>query len=232
MKRTVAILGITLIVAVGVAAASAPGQSFRRSCPNPDGGNCLGRLKGGTYHTSSFHPAFTYSVPSGWGNYWDVHELFLLVPPSGNFLGVAGHVSDFIEVYRGVAAAAPGCIPNQAPGVAFTPNGIAHWLRTKKGLVTTRPISASVGGLHGLRLDIHISKTWTKTSHCSSGHPVIQLITGPPGLVHTVYPHVNIRLYLLHYQAGTLAVEIEDVHKAHPHLAAYSRLVRRIKFGK
>lgn len=190
-------------------------------------------MAAGTYQTTTFHPAITYTVPTGWSNFEDLPGNFLLVPPSGNLPGVNAGTSDYIGIYTSIGAAAPRCRDGYAPGVGFTPKAIAHWLRTKRGLVTTRPIAASVGGLHGLRLDIQLSSTWKKTCPYSNGKPTIQLITGvpPSGLVHNMQRHLTIRLYLLRYRAGTLAVEVDDVHKGHPNLDAYSRLLRQLKFG-
>ena len=232
VKQALSITGVALLVAVGVTAASALG-AVGNTCPNPDGGTCLGALSAGTYQTSTFHPAITYTVPSGWSNFEDLPGDFLLVPPSGSLGGVNVGTSDYIGIYTSIGAAAPGCADGYAPGVGFTPKSIAHWFTRERGLVTTRPISASVGRLHGLRLDMHLSSTWKKTCRYNHGKPTVQLIVGvpPSGLVHTMIPHLTIRLYLLHYHAGTLAVEIDDVHKGHPHLGAYSRLLRQVQFG-
>lgn len=203
------------------------------SCPNPDGGSCLGQLNAGTYRTSTFHPAITYTVPGGWSNFEDLPGNFLLVPPSGSLAGVNAGTSDYIGIYTSIGAAAPGCAAGYAPSVGFTPKSIAHWFRRKRGLVTTRPISASVGRLHGLRLDIHLSSRWKKSCSYNHGTPTVQLIVGvpPSDLAHTMVPHLTIRLYLLRYHGGTLAIEVDDVHKGHPHLGGYSRLLRQVKFG-
>lgn len=232
MRALFVALGLALLAAAGVVASSAHAV-VRATCPNPDGGTCLGQLTAGTYHTMTFHPGITYTVASGWSNFEDLPGNFLLVPPSGSLSGVNAGTSDYVGIYTSIAAAAPRCANGYAPGVGFTPKSIAHWLTRKRGLVTTRPISASVGRLHGLRLDIHLSRTWKKTCPYNHGKPTIQLIAGvpPSGLVHTMIPHLTIRLYLLRYHAGTLAVEIDDVHKGHPHLSEYSRLLRQVKFG-
>jgi len=231
MRTLLFALGLT-VVAAGIARASAL-AFVGGSCPNVDGGTCLGQLSAGTYQTSTFHPAITYTVPSGWSNFEDLPGNFLLVPPSGNLPGVNSGTSDYIGIYTSVAAAAAGCADGPAIGVGYTPKAIARWIEHKRGLVSTRPIHVSVGRLRGLRLDIHLSKSWKKKCPYSHGKPSIQLIAGiaPSGLVHTVVPRLTIRLYLLNYKAGTLGVEVDDVHKDHPHLGEYSRLLRQVKFG-
>jgi hypothetical protein len=45
-------------------------------------------------------------------------------------------------------------------------------------------------------------------------------------------PHLTIRLYLLSYRRGTLAIEMDDVHHGNPHLSQYSKLLAGIHFSR
>src|SRR6266550_6198677 len=85
------------LLAISVAACSAgtsptaigsPSSNPSSSCPNGNGGKCLGPVEAGTYSTVEFRPQITYRVPSGWANYEDLPGNFLLVPPGGNLPGV------------------------------------------------------------------------------------------------------------------------------------------------
>lgn len=216
-----------------VHAATPSRTTTARPCPNPDGGRCLERLKAGTYHTQTFQPEITYTVTTGWANFEDLPGNFLLVPPGGSLAGVNPGTSDYIGIYTSIAAGAPGCAAGTTPGVAHTPEAIARWMTHNAGLTTTGTKRASVGGLPGVVLDIQLRKTWKKGCPFSHGVPTVQLITGisPSHLAHGMGPHLTIRLYLLSYQAGTLAVEIDDVHTGHPHLNSYSALIKHIHFA-
>ena len=202
--RFVRSLVLCATACVVVLAAVAPVSARVVSCPNPDGGSCIGKLKAGTYHTSTFEPSITYRVPSGWSNLEDLPGSFLLVPPSGSLAGANAGTSDYIGVYTSIAAPAAGCTDGYAPGVAHTPKAIARWMGSRTGLITTPAVTTSTGGLHGLRLDIRISPDWKHGCSYNQGRPTVQLIAGvpPSGLVHTMIPHLTIRLYLLSYAAA------------------------------
>lgn len=125
---------VTAIAGCGATAATSPSTSLtpmrspssaqRPSCPNGDGGDCLGPLSAGTYTTVTFHPRITYTVPAGWSNFEDLPGNFLLVPPGGTLTGVNDNTSDFVGVYASIAADAADCSGKLAPGVGLSASAI------------------------------------------------------------------------------------------------------------
>jgi hypothetical protein len=202
-------------------------------CPNPDnGGACLGPIAAGTYTTTKFEPAITYTVPSGWANFEDLVGNFLLVPPGGNLPGVDADTSDFIGVYAAIAAP-NGCKEGAAPGVGLKVADIAHWMTQNPGLDTTEPRSIAVGGLKGVVLDVRMAPGWKKTcSYAEDGHPLVPILVGSLAtyLDHNVSGRHATRLYLLDNDGATLAIEVVDISGG-SHLAGYSTVVQTMRFG-
>lgn len=223
--------GLAAIVAMPAAGANHPAHG---SCPNPDGGGaCLGTLRAGTYETKVFRPRLTYTVPAGWSNFEDLPGNFLLVPPRNTLKGVNAGTSDSIGVYTSIAAAAPGCAAGRSRTVARTPTAIARWIGHHPGLDASTPATASVGGLHGLVLDVRQTRGWKKTCPYSKGTPTVQLISGvrPSGLAHNVPPRpYTYRLYLLARRHATLAIEVSVVSGG-SHLPALVAVVKHIRFA-
>ncbi len=180
-------------------ATGTPSSSPSSSCPNGEGGKCLGPLGAGTYTTVEFRPKLTYRVPTGWANYEDLAGNFLLVPPGGNLPGV-NTTSDFIGIYASIAADAQDCSGRPASGVGLSFSDIASWVTRQPGLSTTQPQQVVIGGLHGEVLDVRMTNGWTKACHYPGGtQPVVPLIVGigTSGLDHGIEPGIATRLYLL-----------------------------------
>lgn len=217
--------------ATGNPSASASGEPTRPPCPNPEGAACLGTLTAGTYKTTVFHPAISYTVPDGWKNFEDTPGNFLLVPPDGNLPGVNGGTSDFIGIYTSVAAP-NGCKEGVAPGSLATVGGWRKWATQQAGFRNPHFRHVSVGGLSGVVVDLRLPPGWSKTCSYSAGLPVQPMITGlgVSGLDHNILPGQVTRLYLLDYAGGALAIEVVDIKDAH-HLSAYSDLVSKLQFG-
>lgn len=207
-----------------------PTPTPRPTCPDPEGGACLGIVSGGTYTTTVFQPQITYTVPSGWANYEDNPGNFILVPPGFDAPGVNAGTSDYIFVASSVAAAM-GCDPGPAPGVGLTVAAIVQWMTQNPGLVTTTPQNVSIGGLNGVVLDLRMTKTWQQTCPFSNGSPVVPLITGVgrSSFDHVIIPGLAMRLYLLDGPFGVLGIEIDDVRDA-GHLQQYSNVVQAMQF--
>jgi hypothetical protein len=233
----VVVLTAALLSAVGAAAGASAAVRYNvglASCTNPEGGACVGKLKAGkVYKTIVFHPSITYVTPAGWSNFEDTPGNFLLVPPGNTLPGVNAGTSDYIGVYASIAAPRMGCASGPAPGVKETPAGIAGWIEKNPGLTSTAAKAVTVGGLHGLVLDTREVKGWKKPCFYSNGTPVVQLITGlpPSGLDHNLIPRLVIRLFLLRSGANTLAIEVDGLHNGR-NLAAYTRVVKHMKFGR
>ena len=200
-------------------------------CPNPEGQACLGAISAGTYTTTVFEPQLMYTVPTGWSNFEDTPGNFLLVPPSFDLPGVNGGTSDFIGVYAAVAAP-NGCDSGTAEGVVTTYEGLTNWVRRYPAISLTKFHAVTVGGLHGVVMDVRIAPTWKRTCPYSGGQRVAPLITGlsPTGLDHNVGPGNATRLYLLDNAGVALCVEVVDIRDAH-HLDRYSGIVDQLKFA-
>ena len=216
------------------AIATRSANSARRipACPNSEGGECLGRLSAGTYHTSVFAPAITYRVPEGWRNFEDTPGNFLLVPPHQSLKGVNAGTSDYIGVYTAVAAAAQDCSELPAPNAARSPTAIARWMTRLPGVIATRARQVEVSGLRGVVLELSMEKGWKETCSWSGDTPVVLLIVGvpPSGLTHGLIPGLALRLYLLRHDNITLAIEVDDVSGG-THLTNYAAVVKQIRFA-
>jgi hypothetical protein len=201
-------------------------------CPNPGGGTCLGRLRGGLYQTSTFLPQVTYRVPKGWNNYEDSPGNFLLVAPGFDPLGHDAGTSDYIAVIPSIAASKASCAEGVQPGVGTAPRALVAWWRKQPGLIVSQAKHVTVGGLHGLVIDLRLNPTWKKACPYSGGNPVVPVIAGivPKGLDHPVGTGLTMRLYLFKVYSGTLAIELDDVGNA-GHLTAYSRVAEGLRFS-
>jgi hypothetical protein len=216
------------LVWIGAGSAADNGTAF---CPNPEGQQCLGKLKPGTYKTVVFEPTLTYTVPAGWTNFEDTPGNFLLVPRRGDLPGVNAGTSDFIGVYTSVAAEARSCTSQAAVGIAAHPEAIARWIRRQDGLISKPPRPVVIGGLKGVSIDVVLAKG--AGLHCPGYAPAyfpILIGLSPSSLDHGLIPGLTWRLYLLAFRDGTLAIEVNDL--AHgKHLAEYTTLVKRLRFA-
>jgi hypothetical protein len=224
--------------AVAAAAASsrpsASPAATRVPCPAGGSGNrCLGPIAAGTYTTVRFIPTLTYAVPDGWSNLEDLDGNFLLIPPGYDHAGVDAGTSDFIGVYTSIVLDRPDCVEGPVDGIGRTPQAFAAGIAKRPGIVATTAKPATIGGLQGLVMDLKIDPKWTKACPYSNGLPVVPVIEGqaPSELEHNVMPKQVMRLYLLPYENGTLAIEVEDVSSGTgSHLADYSKVVGQFQF--
>jgi hypothetical protein len=204
-------------------------------CPNPEGAACLGPIAAGTYTTTVFSPALTYTVPAGWKNFEDTPGNFLLVPARGNLPGVNAGTSDFIGVYTSVAAEKTACAENVPVfGVASKPAAMARWIRRNPGLHATAPRAVTIGHLHGVVLDI--TQTPGAGVNCGAAtggtrYVAVMMGLAPSGLDHGMIPGLRMRLYLLSYGGGALAIEVDDVRGGGAHIGEYSAVVKRFRFA-
>ena len=194
-------------------------------------------MSAGTYTTEEFVPQLTYTVPDAWQNLEDNPGNFGLVAPGYSLEGVDAGGSDFIGVYTSVKAENRKCATDaeavsDQPGVAHTPADMAKEFQARPGLVATKPVSATVGGLSGLVMDLHMAADWKGTCFYAKT-PVVQLIGGvpPSGLDHPLVPGLTMRLYLLARGDTTLGIELDDfAHGAH--LDTYSQIVETMQFAR
>ena len=219
-------------------ASSAPPVAF---CPNPEGGECLGPLQAGTsYTTQVFTPGLTYQVPvPHWRNYEDTPGNFLLVPPGNDLPGINAGTSDFIGVYTSITpsrfTSLQGCATEPVPHVPATPTAMAAWLSGQRLLAVSRPAPVTVGGLSGLKVDVRARPgAHLPTCHVDGDtFSVALLFSGlaPSSLDHGVIRGMTMRLYLLRFQHGMLAIELDDIDHAPGTVAGLSRVAEGFRFA-
>jgi serine/threonine-protein kinase len=202
-------------------------------CSGPFGGTCLGELTAGRHSTSSLQPKLTYSVPVGWTNFQDHKGFLAFVPPGGDWQAVDHDLSDSLWVLPRIASANGRCADGH--GAERTPEAIVRWLHGQPGFAPFTPREVTIGGLSGLVVDLRIRKGFTVPCRWSDGRPAQQVLSGlppaPDNLVAALQRRSTVmRLYLLHYKGGTLAVEIYEV-AGDSKLAAYSAVVDSFRFG-
>lgn len=221
------------LVTAGCAPVAPPGASPTGApvCPNPHGGVCLGVLEAGTYTTQRFEPALTYEVPAGWANYEDLAGNFLLLPPSGTLDGVDAGTSDYIGIYTSVAALSLGCETALAD-TGRTPAEIAAWFAAEPALVVTDGGAVQIGGLEGLVLDLTLADGGGVTCEGMGDATLVPLILGQPpsSLEHALITGLTMRLYLLAYGGGTLAIEVDDLAGG-ANLDEYSAIIETMTFA-
>lgn len=185
-------------------------------------------LDAGTYSTQRFTPGVTYEVSVGWANYEDLPGNFPLVPPTGSLDGVDAGTSDYIGIYTSIAALAVDCKTVLAD-TGQTPADIAGWLAAEPALVVTDGGEIEVGGLDGLVLDLTL-KEGAGVICDGLDFPMVPLFMGKPpsSLEHAMIPGLTMRLYLLAYGDGTLAIEVDDLAGG-ANFADYSDLVDSIR---
>jgi hypothetical protein len=201
------------------------------ACPNPYGGTCLGALEPGTYTTQTFSPAITYTVPGGWTNGEDL---------PGNFLLHLAGDDRYIGIYRD-ANAPYKCEEFPDPDVSQSVSDYTRWLRRHPLLHVTKPRPVSVGGLHGVVMDIS-KAPGTEGQGCTFGEgtvtgavPFIVGGRGPASLHHVILdtPGFAERLYLLRYKRGNVAIEIgPEGASLREYLEEVTPILRSLRFAK
>lgn len=202
------VVGVLALVALlggnasGVRAESPSRTATARSCPNPEGLKCLGKLKAGTYHTVEFQPRITYTVPAR----WLYTSIAAASPGCAEFASPGvGHtpnaISRWIKRSRGLDATPPARV--SIGGL----HGFVLDIQMRKSWKKTCPYSrrAPVVQLITGRF--------------------------PSSLDHTINPRpFKMRLYLLSHKGETLAIEVDDLRGGR-HLKVYTALIKHIRFG-
>jgi hypothetical protein len=213
----------TVADACAARAGAVAGDWNRSDCPDASS-PCLGPLDAGRYVSANFNPfvphtawvanyaALAYTVPAGWTNIEDCDGCYTLArqgaPDSeGIFLfsDVAAHLQD------------AACTNDVAPGVGQTASAIATWLTTLSGLTTEPPTPVTLGGLHGVTLDVSIAPSWKHACSYSDGQPAVPLFTDPlkGGFDWGVAGAGRMRVNLLDLPDGrVLLVEFEAASKS------------------
>ncbi|RJT75979.1 LamG domain-containing protein [Arthrobacter cheniae] len=190
-----------------------PEKSAPFVCPEPGGGICLGTLAAGTYETTSFEPALTYTVPEGWTNREDLPGNMLLSriddPEEGTWGG------SYIGVYQNVRAPAP-CGEQPQPEIGTSDAELATWYRTVPGLQVMRDVPVTVGGLPGVVLDLTLDSEWRTPCPPGALNAVPVLIGGGVSdLHHVIGAPLEMRLFLLDWDGGNVAIEVTALLEQH-----------------
>jgi serine/threonine protein kinase len=219
-----------------VAAVSVPPLSALSSwCAEPFGGTCIGELRAGAHHTSSFQPKVTYTVPVGWTNETDHIGNVNLIPPHNDWQesSMNNGTSDYVGIYTSIAVAKSWC--GDGHGEIHTPAAFAAWLRRQPGMAVSVPQAVTLGGLRGFVVTIRVAPGWTKPCSWSHGQPAADttvlagLPPSPNGLLQGVFGPGIMRLWLLGFRGGTLGVAVNAI--THRTLDEYSRVVQTFRFG-
>jgi hypothetical protein len=200
------------------------GDWVRSDCPDPNS-VCLGELEAGEHTSAVFNPfvpvkdyvyaygRVSYTVPSGWTNTVD--------GANGYILAQHGAPKDAAIYLFSTALAdsqASGCPGTIQPGVGHTASALATWLTTLPGLVTTKPVSVSLGGLHGMTLDVSVAPTWARTCPYSNGKPYVAMFTNGQSENNFDWgltAGAGMRLFLLDLPDGrTLLIDVEAQDQA------------------
>lgn len=180
-------------------------------CPNSHGGECLGDLDPGTYSTSVFEPAITYTVPDGWTNFEDLPGNFWLflqedTDAQGTALG-----GSYLGIFQNVRAAAIDCAEAGQEGVGLTPEEMVAWYQSVPGLVVSEPLPVRIGGLEGIQIDLALAPDFDACDYGPyTGIPLI-IGNGVSSVHHVILPEVDVRLALLSWQDGNVTLEITNV---------------------
>ncbi len=195
MRRGVLTLALTLIVAAcGPAASESPGAPSESPLP------------AGSYTSTVFQPAVTFTVPGGWVLATDLAGYLQLRPAGQDLLG--------IYLFRGVSAASQdaSCPTDPQPGIGASSIELVAWIRSLDGLTVSSPAMVTVGGLRGSSIDIGIVSGWTHSCPFANGVPTVPLLVDQgTGLRWVIAGGERLRLYVLDLpDGGTLIVDIDD----------------------
>jgi hypothetical protein len=127
-------------------------------------GACAGDLTAGTHASQRFQPAVTYVVKAGWVNNDDVTNGFQLLPDNAanrSCLASQAATCQLLTINRDMRLAASDCSNDAAPGAKLDAAAVVAGLRARPGLVVSKAVPTSVGGLQGLQFDVQLADDWT-----------------------------------------------------------------------
>lgn len=161
-------------------------------------------MPAGTYTSSSFQPALTFTVPEGWVLAEDSALYLSLRPADSDVIG--------IHLFRDPSGASqdPTCPAAPEPGVGRTSSELTAWIRSLPGLVVSTPAMATVGGLPGVSIDAALQADWTAACPFADGIPSVPLFNSPQIEHWVVVGNERLRLYLLDVPGGgTVVVDLD-----------------------
>ena len=162
-------------------------------------------MPAGTYTTSAFQPALTFTVPDGWELVSDTPSWVHLQPSGSPDLG--------IYLFRDAFALSqdPSCPTTAEPGVGKTSSELIAWLRSLPGVTSSSPALVTVGGLRGASLDLGIKDGWTTSCPFANGVPTTPLVRND-GIERWVLAGTErLRFYILDVPGGgTVIIDVDD----------------------
>ena len=171
---------------------------------------CQGSLLPGTYRSTILEPTFSFEITSpGWTWDYSAGSFRILADPSHEDL----YSPDGIYFLREPAIASQDCEETAEPGVGRSVGDLVAWLEAAPGLAITGPTPVTIGGLHGMQLDLELDPKWSRTCFWSERMPVVPLIfrgTAIGGYSLAMLPDMSSRWYVLDSADGVIIVDIED----------------------
>jgi hypothetical protein len=111
---------------------------------------CLGALTAGNYSTDNTVVPFTYTVPDGWANTFDID--------GGYMLAYTGSPAAAIFVWLDpLVADQSACEPAPGAGFGEAAADIVGFLASADALVGSQPQAVSLGGLEGQQIDFEVA---------------------------------------------------------------------------
>ena len=153
------------------------GDWTRWPCPNPLS-TCQAELAPGRHALSFQLPdgsattilkSVAYTVPTGWSQLDNSPSLGRPNDPGTMALSLTLDVAPHSQ--------ASNCPDSVAPGVERTVSALSDWLTYLPGLVTTAPTAITIGGYHGVLLDLSAAPTWSLICDLTSDGQVRTVFT-------------------------------------------------------
>ena len=201
MFRGLALVAVALLVAACGGTSLPPAASEAASQP------AATALPAGTYTSTAFQPAVTFTLPDGWRIVGDSPKFFQLGPAANDI--------DGIYLFRDVSAASqdPACPDAAEPGVGATSTELISWIRGLPGLTVSNPMLATIGTLPATSVDVAIKDGWKQSCSFANGSPTVPLFYGgSAGFRWIVYGEERMRLFIADLPGGgTLVLQIDTV---------------------
>lgn len=201
MFRGLVLVAVAMLVAACGGATLPPAASEAASAP------AASALPAGTYTSTAFQPAVTFTLPDGWRIVGDSPKFFQLGP--------AANEIDGIYLFRDVSAASQDatCPDAAEPGIGGTSTELVSWIRGLPGLTVSNPMMATVGSLPATSIDLAIKDGWKQSCSFANGSPTVPLFYGgTAGFRWVVYGTERMRLFIADLpEGGTLVLQVDTI---------------------